>query len=266
MPKPRRARRSLSVSDLRAYQDCPAKYHATRQLKLRSRRPESPEVRRGRVVDSVLNIRHAATPYRSCHGLPGPADPSAWGAEGHHLTGQEAFDGAAMLEQHSFICPLDGLGPEEEVRVQYQVTCYDPELDLVLIATPDVLHTRRGGWIWRETKTAGRHLYEGKPLMVTYPQLALGVLMLAAGILGGEVPRSRVELELLHTDDLTFEELDPSRPQVVDEAREVIAGLARAWAKDQDYPTNPGRWCGGCEALDWCCPGAEHLDAMRKEA
>ncbi len=153
-PEPRRSRRSVSVTDLRAYRDCPAKYHATRQLKLRSSKPESPEVRRGRVVDDILNQRHGSTPYQSCGALTGPADPTSWGSGGLHLNGQEALDGAAMLEQHAFYCPLDGLAAEEEVRVQYQAVCYDPELDLVLIATPDLLHTRRGGWIWRETKTA----------------------------------------------------------------------------------------------------------------
>lgn len=265
-PPRRRARRSVSVSDLRAYRDCPAKYHATRQLKLRSPRPESPEVRRGRVVDSVLNDRHDVTPHQSCDLLSGPQDPSSWGADGIELAGKEALDGAAMLEQHGTVCPLDGLGPEEEVRVQYQVTCYDAELDLILISTPDLLHTRRGGWIWRETKTAGKHLYEGRPLMAEYPQLALGVLMLAGGALGGDLTRSRVELELLHTDDATFEELDPSRPRVVNEAREIIAALAQPWAQDQLYPATPGWACTGCEALDWCRPGAEHLAARRTDS
>lgn len=263
-PERKRPRRSLSVTDLRAYRDCPAKYHATRQLKLRSAKPESPEVRRGRVVDDILNQRHGITPYQACQVLPGPVDPASWGAGVLHLSGKEALDGAAMLEQHAFYCPLDGLAAEEEVRVQYQAVCYDPELDLILIATPDLLHTRRGGWIWRETKTASRYLYEGESLLSRYPQLALGVVMLAAGVLGGDVTRSRVELELLHTDDVTFEELDPSRPGTVDEARDVIAQLAQPWVEDQDYSANPGRYCSSCEALEWCHPGIEHL-ATKKE-
>lgn len=263
---PPRARRSVSITDLRYYRDCPAKYHATRQLKLRSTRQESPEIRRGRAVDSVLNTRHGVTPHRSCGLLPGPMDPSAWSAGDVHLVGKEAEDGAAMLEQHAYVCPLEGLGSNEEVHVQYQATCYDPELDLVLIATPDLLHTRRGGWTWRETKTANNRLYEGKALMESYPQLALGVLMLSAGVLGGDIGRSRVELELLHVDDLTFEELDPSRPRVVDEAREVIASLARPWADDRLFPETPGRHCGSCEAQDWCRPGIDHLTATVREA
>ncbi|MFJ2582896.1 PD-(D/E)XK nuclease family protein [Kitasatospora aureofaciens] len=258
---PKRARRSVSVTDLRSYRDCPAKYHATRQLKLRTAQPESPEIRRGRAVDSWLNERHGTHPHGGCRTLPGPADPSSWTSAGLHLVGKEAEDGASMLEQHAQVCPLNGLAPGELVRVQHQVTCYDPELDLVLIATPDLLYTRRGGWVWWEMKTANSRLYEGEPLMASYPQLAMGVLLLAAGVLGGDIARSRVEFELLHSDDLTFLELDPSRSQVVSEAREVIAALARPWADDQLYPATPGRPCGSCEARNWCRPGSDHLAA-----
>ena len=94
-----------------------------------------------------------------------------------------------------------------------QVACYDPEFDLVIIAVPDLLYTRDGGWVWREAKTSSSHLYEGNPLLRSYPQLALALVMIAAGALGGELSRSRVEFELLHADDLSFEELDPSRPR-----------------------------------------------------
>lgn len=120
--------------------------------------------------------------------------------------------------------------------------------------------------MWRETKTASRYLYEGEPLMARYPQLALGVLMLAAGALDGDLSRSRVELELLHTDDVTFEELDPSRPGTVDKAREVIATLAQPWAHDQNYPATPGRPCVTCEALDWCHAGTAYLAEKQKES
>ncbi|MEV7783474.1 PD-(D/E)XK nuclease family protein [Kitasatospora sp. NPDC088351] len=259
-----RPRRSVSVTDLRAYAECPAKYHATRQLKLRSAQPESAQVRRGRAVDGWLNERHAVAPHQGCRGLPGPSDPSEWSAEGHRVSGREAEDGAAMLVQHSYVCPLNDLPPSEAVQVQRQVVCYDQELDLVLIATPDLLHTRGGGWVWRETKTTGRRLYEGRSLMASYPQLAFGVLLLAAGALGGDLTRARVELELLHTDDLTLEELDPSRPQVVAEARKVIAGLVRPWVEDRTFAAAPGRACRSCEARDWCVPGRTHLATVEE--
>ena len=252
-------RRSISASDLRTYGECPAKFHLTRQLKLPSANPERAEIQRGRAVDAWLNERHLARPAGGCRTLPRPANPSAWSAGEWSISGQEAEDGAGMLAQHATVCPLEGLDARERVLVQPRVACYDPEFDLVIIAVPDLLYTRDGGWIWRETKTSSSRLYEGKPLLWSFPQLALALVMIAAGALKGELSRSRVEFELLHADDLSFEELDPSRPQVVSDAREVLASLARPWAEDSLFQAAPGRHCGGCEALQWCQPGRDHL-------
>ncbi len=255
------SRRSISATDLRTYNECPAKFHLTRQLKLTSADPERAEIRRGRAVDEWLNERHLARPAGGCRTLPLPENPSAWSAGKWSVSGQEAEDGAGMLAQHAAVCPLEGLDAGERVLVQHQVTCYDPKTDLVIIAVPDLLYTRDGGWVWRETKTSSRHLYEGEPLLRRYPQLALALVMIATGALGGELSRSRVEFELLHADDLSFEELDPSRPQIVSDAREVLASLARSWAEDSLYQAAPGRHCHGCEALEWCQPGRDHLHA-----
>ncbi len=212
-------------------------------------------------MDAWLNERHLARPAGGCRTLPLPEDPSAWSAGKWSVLGQEAEDGAGMLAQHATVCPLEGLDASERVLVQRQVTCYDPKFDVVIIAVPDLLYTRDGGWVWRETKTSSSALYEREPLLRSYPQLALAVVMIAAGALGGDLSRSRVEFELLHADDLSFEDLDPSRPQVVSDAREVLASLARPWAEDSLYQAVPGRHCHGCEALAWCQPGRDHLTA-----
>ncbi|MCS7484811.1 PD-(D/E)XK nuclease family protein [Umezawaea endophytica] len=258
--KTRSPRRSLSAWDMRVHGQCPAQYHLTRQLNLTSLRPEHESATRGRVVDARLNDQHRKRPARGCREIAGPVDPGNWSAGGHELTGDSARDAAAMLAQHAALCPLDGLGPKERVLVQHQLSCYVPELDVVVIATPDLVHTRSGGWVWRETKTSTSRLWEGKSLMRGYPQLALAVLLLAAGVLGGELRRSRVELELLYPDDSTFEELDPSRPAVLDEARQVVADLAEPLLHDTSYAPRTGHHCHSCDARDWCRPGSEYAD------
>ncbi|WP_433194492.1 PD-(D/E)XK nuclease family protein [Nocardia sp. CA-107356] len=256
----RRPRRSLSAWDLRLYGQCPAQYHLTRQLNLTSLRPEPEAAVRGRAVDARLNDQHRRNPVGGCRTVAWPPDPDNWSAGGVELAGQAARDGAAMLAQHAWLCPVDGSRPAERVLVQHQLSCYIPELDVVVIATPDLLYTRSGGWVWRETKTATSRLWEGRPLLRSYPQLALAVLLLAAGALSGELRRSRVELELLYPDDGTLEELDPSRSAVVDEARDVIAELADPLLHDDLYNPVPGRHCHGCEARTWCRPGREFVD------
>lgn len=255
----RRPRRSLSAWDLRFYGQCPAQYHLTRQLKLTGLRREHESATRGRLVDAQLNDQHHERLAHGCREIPLPLGPADWSAGGHDLNVGLAREAAAMLAQHAALCPLDGLDQAERVLVQHQVSCYVPELDVVVIATPDLLHTRAGGWVWRETKTSTSRLWEGRPLLRSYPQLALAVLLLAAGALGGELRRSCVELELLYPDDCTLEELDPSRPAVVNEAREVIADLADPLLRDTSYNPRPGHHCHGCQAQDWCRPGNEYV-------
>ncbi|MET8091510.1 PD-(D/E)XK nuclease family protein [Micromonospora sp. NPDC005220] len=254
-------RMSMSVSDLRYYEDCPAKYHILRQLKLKSTRPESNAIRRGRAVDAWLNERHADRDRTACRAQSGP-DVSMWLADRFSLPPIDADAAARMAAHHGWFCPLDGLRTSEKVLIQPQITCFDHEVNLVFTATPDLVHSRDGGWIWRETKTSASKLFEGKPLLRQYPQLALAVLMLNAGALGGIVAHSRVELELLTPDDVTLEEIDPARPAVVDEARQVIDDLAKPWIRDLTYEPQPGAACASCEALDWCQPGQDHLGAL----
>ena len=260
-PRAPQPRRSLSVSDLRAYRDCPAKYHLTRRLHLKTMLPEPDAVIRGRAVDARLDEQHRLRPERGCRAFPAPPEPSHWSSGGFELFGAVATEAAAMLSQHTATCPLDGLASSETVRVQHQLTSYIPELDVVVVAKPDLAYTRGGGWILRESKTAASRLWEGQTVMRGYPQLALNVLMLAAGVLDGELKRSRVELELLHADDTTLECLDPSRPAVLDEAREVISDLAKPLLHDTAYEPAAGRHCHDCEARTWCAPGTEYITA-----
>ncbi|MFD0883222.1 PD-(D/E)XK nuclease family protein, partial [Streptosporangium algeriense] len=89
LPGRRRPRRSMSASDLRSYEECPASFHLTRQLKVRSSRPENSAILRGRAVDAWLNERHSVLPRRACRRSWGPDDPDEWSAGGHVLSGGE---------------------------------------------------------------------------------------------------------------------------------------------------------------------------------
>ncbi|GAA1012986.1 MULTISPECIES: PD-(D/E)XK nuclease family protein [Streptomyces] len=258
VPGPRRprVRRSVSASDLRVHARCPAQFHLTRVLHLKSGNPESESIRRGRAVDEWLNLRHK---HGCCRTAPLPdALPG--------LSSAELPAALALLAEHQRACPLDGLPPDEVIRVQPRLTAYDPELDVVLIADPDLLYTRSGGWIWHETKTAAKPPWEGRALMETYPQLAFAVLMMSAGVLGGDPRRSLIELEVLYPDAegtgrSRCEEIDPGDPDTLAEARRIIAGLAGPWAVDETYAPTPGDHCDGCDVLRHCAAGQAHLEA-----
>jgi PD-(D/E)XK nuclease superfamily len=249
-PRRPRKRRSVSATDLRVHSRCPSQFHLTRVLHLRSGEPESEPIRRGRAVDDWLNEQHRQGSCRSAilpHALPG-------------LSESEQPIALAMLSQHLLDCPLDGLASDEKVRVQPRLTAYDPELDVVLIADPDLLYTRSGGWIWHETKTAARRPWEGQELMETHPQLPFAVLLMAAGVLGGDPRRSIIELELLYEDGARCEEIDPGDPDIQIEARRIISGLAAPWAVDETYDPKPGGHCTSCEVLRHCSAGRSHVE------
>ncbi|WP_344287576.1 PD-(D/E)XK nuclease family protein [Streptomyces synnematoformans] len=252
-PRRPRRRRSVSVSDLRAHSQCPARFHLTRVLHLRSGEPESAAIRRGRAVDNWLNERHGAWREGSCRDT---APPDALPG----LAEEEQPVALRLVRHHASRCPVAHLAADETVRVQPRVTAYDPDLDVIVIADADLLYTQHGGWVWRETKTAARRVWEGRPLLKAYPQLALAVLLLAAGVPGGDPRRSRVELEVLHPDGAACEELDPGDSATVDEARAALAGLAAGWALDEEYPAKPGDHCVGCEAQRWCAPGRAQVE------
>ncbi|WP_229890428.1 PD-(D/E)XK nuclease family protein [Streptomyces mashuensis] len=258
-PARRRRRRSVSVWDLRLHSECPAQYHLTRHLRLDSLLVEDPHTIRGRAVDAWLNERHAAHPRASCYDMPGPPDRDSWGAGGFALHGAQAREAAAMLDEHRALCPLTRLDPQEQVRVQHTVTAYVPELDVVALATPDLLYTRGGGWTWRETKTSISRLRQHIPLLRQYPQLAMGVLLLNAGALGADPRRSWVEFELLGDGRSVLERIDPSIPEVAEEARTVITRLAQPLLEDTAYEPQPGRHCSGCRARRWCTVGTAHV-------
>ncbi|WP_051801110.1 PD-(D/E)XK nuclease family protein [Streptomyces sp. NRRL F-525] len=242
-----RKRRSVSVSDLRAYRDCPARYYLTRVLKLRERRTENAAIRRGRAVDAWLNERHAATPATPCRQVSLPKVLPG-------LSAEELPSAVAMIRHHRGRCPFDGLAAEETVEPQRRLAVYDQHADVVVIADCDLVHTDRGGVVVRETKTASHRFGERQELVRTYPQLALAVLLMASGALGGDPRRSRIELEVLREDGARLEEVDPFDAVTLDQSRRVITELAAEWAADETYSAAPAHDfdCADCEARRWC--------------
>jgi hypothetical protein len=252
-PRPARKRRTVSMTDLRAFHDCPARYYLTRVLNLRETAPENPEnlaIRRGRAVDAWLNARHADPDRVPCRRVVLPDRLPGLAAE-------ESAPALDMIRRHRGNCPLDRIGTDEDCTPQRQVTVLDTAADVVVVASCDLVHTERGGVVVRETKTSVRGLYRGADPLERYPQLALAVLLVRSGALGGEIRRSRVELELLRPDGVAEEEFAPDDPATVERARAALAAYTEPWARAQEYPEAPreGFDCAECEARRWCATG-----------
>ncbi len=246
--------RDLSVTDLRIYRSCPARYHLQRQLRIRDvELVENEAIVIGRAVDADLRARHAdGSQGPRCEAGQEPGEAIA------ALPEQSRRVASRMLEHHSAMCPFPDVDSYDGA-LPNQVVVYDERLRVVFIAEPDHLYPRWGGWVWRETKTSARRPFPDRSLLSQFPQLALALLMVASGALGRDVARSRVEFEQLRSDGCALEELDPGRQNVVAEARAVIGGLVAPLLADTEYQPTPGRDCLGCEVRRWCAPGSRHV-------
>ena len=197
-----------------------------------------------------LADRHARQPARPCSPDDVPDNPDAWSAGGWEVTGEDARLGVQMIGDHSLVCALQDLPPGAVVLPEHQLLVYDPDAGVLVIAKTDLLYEAGGAWVLRETKTT-RAVSEGS-LLERYPQAALGIMLLAAGIPGGSRERNRVELERLTPAGPLLDVLDPSDPDLHAEACRVIRDMAAGWRADDRAIAVPGPGCLTCEASRWC--------------
>ncbi|MHC0429186.1 PD-(D/E)XK nuclease family protein [Streptomyces sp. O3] len=145
------------------------------------------------------------------------------------------------------------------MRTEPRVVRHDTAADVVVIAEPDLLYRDADSWVWRETKTSATDRRSLRPLLELYPQLALAVVLIARGDLGGAPSCARVELEVLRPGGADLEIIDPFAPANRTAAEGVLRAMVADWHGDDHYPAVPGRSCERCEVARWCSasPAAE---------
>jgi hypothetical protein len=241
--------RKVSVSDLRYHERCPARYRLQSMFLPRLNEYDR-YARLGKAVHKVLEQRHA-TGVLPCS----PADTPAgdrW-AHGWDLDESDVRVGMAMLANHPLVCPLH---TGAAVRVEPTFAFHDTSAQALVIATPDLVYQDRGAWVWRETKTTQRPVTT-RAVLELFPQLALATTVLAAGLLGGEVGRSRVELEVLRPEYSDLVTIDPHEPGNLAQAHEVLRKLAQPWRDDTVFEARPGKNCRTCPVRRWCPSAAD---------
>jgi hypothetical protein len=243
--------RTWSVTNGRHYESCPAQEYLERLHLPRGARTEpSSAIRRGQAVHAWLAGRHERPKAAPCSAEDVPESPDAWSAGGWEVTGEDARLGVQMIGDHSLTCALQDLPPEAAVQPEHRLMAYDPDARVLIIAKADLLYEAGGAWTLRETKTT-RTVSEAS-LLDRYPQTALGILLLAAGVPGGSRDSNRVELERLTPAGPLLDELDPADTDLQAEARRVIGGLVGRWREDGTAATVPGPACRDCDASRWC--------------
>ncbi|WP_344677334.1 PD-(D/E)XK nuclease family protein [Saccharopolyspora taberi] len=242
-----RPRRTWSVTNGRNYRACPAKDFLRRmRLPLDQRIERVAAAERGRALHDHLLRKHAADSRTPCaaraeeHWSPRPLPPD------------EAEAGAAMLRHHSEVCPLLRLPPGAVLKAEPGLVFDDTDADVVLLVTPDLLYQDRGSWVWREVKTTRGAAGKAFRTLESVPQIALAIVLLGRGLLGGSRARSRVELEVLRPDGVDLRLFDPFDRRMRAEAAEVVHGLVRDWHRDDEFTPRPSSECRSCEVRRWC--------------
>lgn len=247
----RRALRTWSVSDGRYYATCPAQEHL-RRIKLPKIDEYDPDAIRGHAVHAWLEETHGGMPRVPCRMGDTPLRADDWTAGRWHVTGEEAMLGARMIAQHATVCAFQHADHITEVRLEPSLCYFDDATNLIILAKPDMLYLENNGWVWREIKTVRRHRRMDTDVLQRFPQLALGVLILSANLLGGDPSGHRVELETLTPDDADIEPFDASDPAIVVHARAIVRALAEPWHRDDVAVAQPGPHCHECPVRRWC--------------
>lgn len=250
------ALRTVSVTDLRYHKVCPAQAHLS-SLSL-PRLGYGADARLGQAVHGWLETLHGRDHAGACTAADMPPVGLSWQGGPWRVEGDDAMTGAQMLAHHFDICPLQGDEPVSQVRPEPRLAFHDPGAHAVVIAKPDLLYADHGAWVWREVKTTRKRDWPRGDLLEAIPQLALAVVLLAGGALGGVPEGSRVELEVLRPRGAEITLVDPADPQVVAKARELLGRMARPWREDELFEAQPGRECQRCLVSQWCpsFPGA----------
>ncbi|WP_256639488.1 PD-(D/E)XK nuclease family protein [Streptomyces murinus] len=243
-----RPRRSWSSTTSRGHQSCPARgYLRGLRLPPDGTRERNAAAERGRAIHQFLAERHSRRLATPCTA----EIPADWVPDGYRLPDDERLLGAELLRHHAEVCPLRVPGTGPEIRVEPRLVFDDTSADLVVMADPDLLYRDGDAWVWRETKTSGRDR-GGHEVLATYPQLALAVAIIGAGLLPGSHAGGRVELELLRPGGVDLRTLDPCAPQTRTAAEKILRAQVSSWHSELLFEAVPGPQCTSCEMAKWC--------------
>jgi hypothetical protein len=266
------ATRAITSNDLAAYDDCPARFQLQRRSHL-APRPREDQLddglapsRRGEAAHKFLQWAHRRSPSQGCTevDLPDPGvDPAAvealLAATGMTAAGLDvqAYTAARpYLVSHLEHCLL-GYAGFDDVAVEPRHTVYDPDADVVIVATPDLTLRAGSAPVWRETKTrAYTPPQDERDALNNYPAFALHVTLLAAGVAGNSRDDGTAELEVLTpmaADSRVF--IVPlSDGGLVAHAQKIVAQIAGRWSQDSTFEPKPSSGCGRCPMYGWCLP------------
>jgi hypothetical protein len=264
-------RRYLTHTRLRDYEICPARYWLADEAGVPRAPYESTSAsRRGVLVHSALEWLHSRGTGAACTAadIEASADALPEVAAAIGALPDEWREVASYLRHHLDSCPfahdVDWVQPEPSI------VAFDNEADVVVTARPDLVTGVGGKVVWRETKTTAVAPVDDELLLLEqFPQLALGLVLVASGVVPTQAD-GLVEVAGLGDTDVVvpgvveLEVLTPTGGRLVSYSTTDAATLLRArvllssrvdpWLRDTAFEAQPGQQCGWCPVQEWCRP------------
>ncbi|WP_116245777.1 PD-(D/E)XK nuclease family protein [Nocardiopsis sp. FIRDI 009] len=204
------------------------------------------------VEDTTARREHTVRSWLA--GLHRTATPGRRGVSGSPAAPARA--GAALLEHHLTVCPLEDASRTGAVRVDHPLTVDDPVFDVLVRSSADLVFRRGGSWVLRDLVTAGTAttVPDTDRLLRERPRAAL-LLLLGTAVVPAPDPPPVIELEALAPGGARVRTVDPASRRNRTVARTVVRALAAPWHADTAHLAAPGPVCRACPYRRWC-PGA----------
>jgi hypothetical protein len=242
--------RTVSVSDLRTYAQCPAQAHA-RRLNLPREGEYDARAALGQAVHDWLDQHHREG-HLGCARADLPSPGEAWIPQKWAQASSLEHEGRAMLGRHLEICAFTAAYTIDVVWTEPTLVFHDADASTLVIAKADMVYREDGSWVWREVKTTQKRRLGFAHVLRDIPQIALAVVLLSMKALGPDAGRSRVELEILTPDSSDIVLFDAQDPELVASCRQIVHDLTLPWRSDETLAPSPGSACTRCPTARWC--------------
>ncbi|RQW99446.1 hypothetical protein DKL51_08530 [Micromonospora globispora] len=254
--------RSVSATDLRIYERCPARWYMQQKLHLpadEEAESHGADADRGRAVHLWLKIAHSRGLRCGEADLPDVREP-------HHVAASELDDDSyraalPFLRQHLEHCPMS-----QSVRIlsaDERHYGWDVTADTVVVSKPDLLYMRDGNLVVRETKTTNLGLPENEAsARDSFDEIVYWLLSLLDRGWRQRygVESATVELEVLgHSGSALYSYSTTDSTLMLIADTRVMHRVA-GWHYDTEWATKPSEHCRTCPMALWCPDRERYLD------
>ncbi|MET8909512.1 PD-(D/E)XK nuclease family protein [Micromonospora sp. NPDC004551] len=246
--------RSVSASDLEAYERCPAQWYMEREAHLPRSEEGNQALLRGLAAHQWIAQAHTRGIPCSIHDLPDPADLDRLSSIANGPIDPADYELAyPFLRAHIECCPLEA-GIRTSLVAERTLYAYDAEADVVIATKADAFWVRDDMLTMREIKTVQTQPDANEDqIFSAFLSVAWDLVAIEAGLADHYgVTHGEVQLEVLSPDSAAVYAYSTRDTALMKMARGRVRRLARQWLNDTQWDPLPNPGCSRCSVRRWC--------------